>query len=428
MNKTWTLLASTVLAASASSVWAQQIESGVGNFDRSRSTGVLERPRPDYEAIGVHAGGFLVYPRLTVDAVYDDNIFALPNSQVGDTLFRVSPEVAIKSNWSRHEVDLLAHARINEYTSHNGEDTTDYGVGANGRLDIVRGTSLGVSGSYDRETEARTDTTAPGAAAKPVRFDLSQFTLNGSHEMNRIRLQANVNFTNYNYDNVESTSGGTINQQFRDRTMWSENVRADYAVSPDTAIYVTGGVNQRDYRFTSLPAAATNRSSTGYEADVGANFDLTNLVRGEVQVGYMQQTYRGPAAPDISGLALKAAVDWFPTPLTTVSVVGTRTIEVSTVIGTSGFLASRVRVRLDHELLRNLLLNVNAGYENDAYRGLSRTDNLTNAGIAGTYLLNRNIGLRLAYDHLNVDSSGSIAAKIPSYDDNKVTGSLTLQF
>ena len=433
MSKTWTFFVSTVLAVSASGVCssasAQQIENtGVGNFDRTRSTGVLERPRPDYEALGVHAGGFLVYPRLTVDAVYDDNIFSSRLAAVGDTIFRIGPELAIKSNWSRHEVDLIAHAKINQYLDHSRENTTDYGVGGLGRLDVVRGTNLTGGVSYDRNTEPRTDPTAPTAALQPVRYDLSQFNIGGSREINRLRLQAGVNFADYNYDNVASTAGTIINQKFRDRAMWTENARADYAVSPDTALYVTGGVNQRDYRFTTLPAAPNNRSSTGYEADVGANFDLTNLVRGEVQVGYLQQSYKGPAAPNIGGVAFMAGVDWFPTPLTTVRLSGSRTVEEATVIGASGFIASRINLRVDHELLRNVILNANVGYENDGYHGVTRTDNLVTGGVAGTYLLNRNIGLRLAYDHLSLDSSGTIAARVPSYQDNKVTGSLTLQF
>jgi hypothetical protein len=38
------------------------------NFKRDKNTSVRQRPRPDYEAIGVKTGGFTLYPRVTVEA------------------------------------------------------------------------------------------------------------------------------------------------------------------------------------------------------------------------------------------------------------------------------------------------------------------------------------------------------------------------
>ncbi len=81
---------------------------------------------------GIHSGGFYIYPRLTADAQYNDNIYATQNTGTADTIFHVTPEVAIKSNWSRNELDFYAHAMVNRYASHSTEDTTDYGVGASG--------------------------------------------------------------------------------------------------------------------------------------------------------------------------------------------------------------------------------------------------------------------------------------------------------
>ena len=59
----------------------------------------------------------------------------------------------------------------------------------------------------------------------------------------------------------------------------------------------------------------------------------------------------------------------------------------------AGYLASSVAAGVDHELLRNLLLNANAGYENDFFQGVSRTDAVFSAGAGIRYLLNRNLYL-----------------------------------
>ena len=39
---------------------------------------VRDRPKADYDALGIRAGSFLLYPQLTSKLVFDSNVFALP--------------------------------------------------------------------------------------------------------------------------------------------------------------------------------------------------------------------------------------------------------------------------------------------------------------------------------------------------------------
>ncbi|MCI0430482.1 MAG: outer membrane beta-barrel protein, partial [Rhodospirillales bacterium] len=41
-----------------------------------RAQSVFERPRPDYDPLGIRAGGFLIYPQVELGEAYNDNIFA----------------------------------------------------------------------------------------------------------------------------------------------------------------------------------------------------------------------------------------------------------------------------------------------------------------------------------------------------------------
>ena len=43
-----------------------------------RGQSVTERPRPELDPLGIHAGGFFIYPRAELDQVYNDNIYATP--------------------------------------------------------------------------------------------------------------------------------------------------------------------------------------------------------------------------------------------------------------------------------------------------------------------------------------------------------------
>jgi hypothetical protein len=59
----------------------------------------------------------------------------------------------------------------------------------------------------------------------------------------------------------------------------------------------------------------------------------------------------------------------------------------------------------DHELLRNLLLNINAGYENDSFQGITRTDNVFTAGVGFRYLVNGNLFLGSSFNYYQRSST-----------------------
>jgi hypothetical protein len=61
-------------------------------------------------------------------------------------------------------------------------------------------------------------------------------------------------------------------------------------------------------------------------------------------------------------------------------------------------------VTLDHELLRNLLLQAAVSVSDDDYQDVDRSDTYVQAGFGAKYLMNRYIHLDLRYNYLNLDS------------------------
>jgi hypothetical protein len=421
-----TLMMATLCAAAGFSmpVMAQVSSDTASNFARDRNVSVRERPRSDYEARGLPLGGFKAFPRVGVELVQDDNIFATARNEVDDTVWKVRPEIAINSEWSRHSLSGFARGVITRYSDNSTENTNDYIVGVSGKLDILRRSNVNGSYTYNYLTEPRSSPTAPGAAAEPTRYTLNVANLGGVHEMNRLRLSGRVAYSLYDYDDPPRRGGGVIFQQDRNRTMVVENLRAEYAVSPDTAVYVAAILNQRNYDLE-RPRAAFDRDSDGYEAAVGVNFDFSALMRGEVQVGYLAQSYQDPRFKDIEGFSARAAVDWFPTELTTLNATLSRSVEETISIASPGFLATSVGARVDHELLRNVLINAQASYSNDDYEQLDRTDKTVAAGLGATYLMNRSVGITAGYNFLERSSKG--VNSNPGFTDNKVSIGITLQ-
>jgi len=394
------------------------------NFDRDRNISVRERPRPDYQARGLPMGAFTAYPKLTVGAELNDNIYASRVNEQEDTVYTVQPELIIQSGWSRNMLQAFVRGGRRMYVDFPKESSTDYQLGVNGYIDA--GSSRILAGAdYGDYTEPRTSGTTPTSAAKPVEYTLGQANIGLVHTFNRLRLSGRVDLQDYDYKNARTTAGALVLQDDRDRSIMTYSARAEYAVSPDTAVFVAAAMDDREYDFQP-PAVGLNRNSQGIDLAVGASFDLTALVRGEFQVGYIDQDYESPVLSDVKGLSTRGLVEWVPTALDTVTFSASRGVSDATIGGASGFLAGNYSVQLDHELLRNVILTGRAGLGKDEYEGVDRTDDRVSAYLAANYLMNRGLGFTLAYDYLKQDSSG--AARGPAFTVNRITLSSTLQF
>src|SRR5690606_4765722 len=99
---------------------------------------VQERPRPGYDALGLRAGAFQVYPRLTARIDHQDNIFASDDRPVDDMVYALQPEVSLRSDWSRHALSADAQASVVRHAEVRSEDSTTWSAGLNGRLDVGR--------------------------------------------------------------------------------------------------------------------------------------------------------------------------------------------------------------------------------------------------------------------------------------------------
>ena len=308
------LVASAFFAAGIGQVLAQ----AENDFARDRDLGVLDRPRPEYDALGVPVSAFLLYPRLNVLSGYDDNIYATQTNTQGDGIVQIQPSLALKSQWSEHELDLNAHASINQYFDHGSENTDDYGAALNGRLDVLASTKLTGSASYDLETEPREAESAERNTVSPVQFSYWTSQLAGSHQFDRLQVSLTGNWDSYNYLDGRDNLGNVVDQHFRNVEDTNETLRADYALSPDTAVFVSGNLNQHVYS-VQPPAVANDFNSTGSEILGGVNFQITSLVSGELGFGYFSQDYKNVAGQNLGSFAMHGAVQWFPSELTTVT-------------------------------------------------------------------------------------------------------------
>ena len=157
-----------------------------------------------------------------------------------------------------------------------------------------------IGGRQARLAEARGAPDSPTAAAKPVRYEIREAFISGVHEFNRVRASLRLDRQDFNFKDAPLAGGGVAEQDDRDYVTTILTARAEYALSPDTALLVQASGNEREYELVP-PRAAFDRNSTGLSYLVGFNTDIGNLVRGELAA--VDNLWRA-LKPDLTAVAV----------------------------------------------------------------------------------------------------------------------------
>lgn len=389
-------------------------------FKRGENVGVLERPRPGYEALGVRAGGFIVYPSLTLRAEYDDNLFARPEAQ-SDTIITTTPSLEVRSDWPRHAVTLSADANLRRHDRFKSEDTDTWSVAGRGRLDVTRDTTLSGGASFADRVEPRTAATSAVEPAEPVQYQVESANLVATHQLSRVKLVGRAELARYDYRDAQDVAGGVIDEDYRDRSEIDLRAKVAYAHSPSTAFFAEVGAQQMNYERSVGP----NRDSEGLTALAGVDLEITRLITGEFSVGYLHQSFNDPAYEDISNPHYRMRIDWYPTPLITVGLTATQRVNDSPLAEAPAFLARTVEVKADYELLRNLIVSGQIHGADEDYRGIDRRDRRYGASLSANYLVNRTVGVSMRYKFETLNSSGVSQGR--DFDDQSISLALVFQ-
>jgi hypothetical protein len=440
--RVWSLIAaSSVVLMSAGAVSAQSLIqspefAAPDIYGRGKNIGVLERERPDYDAVGIHAGGFTIYPKLDVETDYIDNVFAAATGEKSDVTFSINPVITAQSNWGRHSLSLQASVDQTEFSHYASEDTTAWYVRADGRIDVHGQSYINFGADVQHQYEPRGNAVSIGNTAHPVSYDTEGLYVRGVYGEDRIRASFDGAFRNIAYDNVAVLTqvpggvfAGIAQESLRNLYSYGGAGRIDYALTPDEAVFAKVTVTSSDYLHGTMnvSAATDRRDAVEVQALTGATFDITALTRGEVGVGYVDHDYQSRFYRALSGFSLAAKVDYFPSQLVTLSMVAARQVRDAAFSNASGFFANTIAVEADYELRRNIIVSAATGYEYDQFAGINRNDNVWNLQGQARYFLTRNIGIGATLSYADRQSTGAVATIGPKFTETRAGLSLVFQ-
>lgn len=324
--------------------------------------------RRRYEPQGAYLGAIRLDAAAEQRFVWDDNVFAEADGGSGDVLTTTAADLALRREgaWA---LDLTAGLALTRYGGESALDHENYRVGA-----AVAGRSwdrsrLDLSAAYHRLHEQPGAPDLFGAPAEPVPVDRLQGT-------GELLLRRGIFFTGattalrrLDFHDVPDRRGGVLDEDGRDRWEMTSALRLGIAPAPtvdvfaehrlDTVTHDKAGLFSRDW---------TTRLLLG-----GVAVDFSERLVGEVGAGTMRVRWAMPGIAPLTKPVVRAAVAFSVTPLMTLRGRVWRKLEASPNLAGFGVLSDGGRVRVEHELLRNLRLSAEAEVTRRSWLGPGAT-------------------------------------------------------
>jgi len=428
------ILARTRCAVAALAVLALPAPAYAGDTIASspqRDDTVATRPRPEVEPVGVPAGGFRLYPRIGYALEHDDNIFAVEHDKESDVITTLSPGLVLASEWARHAVKFAAQADRGRYRDQPSEDYDDWQLATSARMDLSGRSEMTLGAAHMKLHEPRESPDAAGGL-NPTQFKSTVASFDLTIRRGALSISPSAMLNRLDYENAQGVQLGepvVIRQDDRDRNERVLGLQASYDVGGPGRAFVRARSIVRDYDDVQA-FTGRDRSSDGFELGIGATLDLGGITRTALFVGRREQRYSAPLL-DIRAPVFEASVIWKPTELTTVEFETNRTFGETTAIFYSGYLSTSARLGVDHELLRNVLLNGELLRVVDEYEGLGaahRRDETLGLRFGFTWLAHRNLALSIHHEFTERSSDdNTIPAGLPDGDFERQSSWLRLE-
>lgn len=369
------------------------------NIKKYGAERIVDRERAEPE--GLRAGNYLIFPSIGAAVVFDNNIFASGVDRQSDIRSELTPTLTFKSQFPRHVLDLSLGGRIVNYLEHSDQDYASGFADLKGALHFDAAHTLSASLLGALEHEERQDSTASQFAAGPVPVWHDRASVGITRDVGRLYGTLSGAYETWSFQNVAATTGGTLDQSFRDTDVYSGQLRAGYRISPGFDAVARGRVlrvlNEGDGR--------VSRTATGYELVAGLAMETSPLLRWQLVGGWGWRDFDQTNLSDLQSMLAEGQMQWLVSQRLTFYATLGRTISDQVAANGGGLVESKAEARLEYELWHNLVLSLAGVAALEEFKGVSRTDHVYSGKAGVEYWANKNWLFTFAYEHQVRDSS-----------------------
>lgn len=364
------------------------------DYNQSRNLSVAERPRPDYDPLGIRLGGFVLFPRLDLSVAATDNAFVTASDRKEDVFGRFAPSAELRSDWGRHMLDLSGHAVFLHHAHQGALDRDTWDIRSAGRLDVGDFASLSVEGQAAKLQEDPFTSQTDPALAVLSSYRRDRLAVRAEREAGRTRLVVSFETQHLRFGDIDFADGAAQSQAQRDRDLAIGAAQAEYALSPGAVLLARIAYTDTDYQHR-LGDGDPNRDAKAWQAVGGINLDLPDFIRGTVQLGYTRKTYRAAVYKTVDGVSGEAKLEYFLSDLMNFELDARRTLEDAATSDNNPYFETLVSFGADRSVRANIVVGAKIGVGRQAYIGSPIRYDILQAGAYLRYLVSHSLSLRL---------------------------------
>jgi len=375
---------------------------GVPGYAAEPGVTVVSRTHPEFDPQGIQAASFVLWPQLEETIGYDTNVLG-GSPQRGSWTLETSPSLRVASAWSRDSLGAYLGLSDTRFFNLPAQGRTDW-TGSVGGQAAVGPDSLTLAMAHLALHEDRTELDAL-PSDQPIAYWVNDVRAAYAVALNRWTVTPAVDFATWRFANA-TILGVPASQSYRDRNVVQGSVTARYgAAAQRDLVVVLRGVGT--FYPIGQPGVASP-DSTSVQALAGVDYAGSAVWRYRLLVGFERRAFAAAAYAAHTAPLIEGEVAWSPGGLTTLTGTVTQAIEDAAQAGVAGYAYTGARLRIDHELFRNVMLQVSGGLQRASFPGGGVQTGLT-AGAGATWLINRQLRVSATYAFTDSNSSGAPA-------------------
>lgn len=357
---------------------------------------------------GIMVGPLRLHPHMGVAQMYTDNVFRTNSNKTSDFLTTLSPGIQARLPFAGfHSVLLDYRTNLQYYSRTSSNDVQDQTATGAFKFNFPGGLTIDLHGEHKLGHDPR------GSAVDNVntqRLGVNKWTADGfTGQTEYVGAQSSVGLyvqtLRWKYLN---NNQGPIRDRLTNRAdlMFSRNI------TDSLSLRTTVGAQQSIYDQN------RNLDNVIYTFSGGATWNVSGKTSGDILVGYqhVQFTRAQVAQPPplnqffrdkdtYSNIYVMGRLNWQATPLLGITLQVYRSIQQTVASGSLFYTATGVNLTARHELTDRTTFQLNLGYEQDKFQGVSgsttngsdRSEDLKNVAVGVNYRAVQWLGLGAQY-------------------------------
>ena len=365
---------------------------------------VLTRPRPEYDPPGLREGSFVVLPLVAEGFGFDSNPRGAPG-QGGSAFVSTQASLSAVSDWARDGIGASASVDDRRYLQQPNLSRTDDSVSVGGRYDVATADHLLLSATHaDLHVEPTGIDALSNERAVPyhVNGGTASYLFN-LFNLSSLSFEPFALLNDTTYGATQLGGGRSQSNSYLDNTTATEGVTARYELSPLRRLVAV--VRSAQSSFSHPTPGLPRRDSVDVSVLGGIDYVADGLFRYRALVGYQIRDYASAAIKSQNAPVVEADVIWTPSLITTVEATVNRKIVNSTDPLVAAYTDTAARLQVEHEYLRDVLLNAHGSVESAEYQNNGGQQTIYGLGVGATWLLNHTQRVSATFDHTQSSSN-----------------------